>query len=236
MQDIRLYCGFVESFAGLATINVETGSRDAMPDRGGEVGMTRTERIPHLKLADAYALRAKLLDITAMRYPQGKTPLRATMPLSAKKPLKKTVASVGIFGVQIFLVLVLAVVLIPQPFSWIAIGLLALFLIVNAVSVPVHLWYERLYMAKYFYDENGEVLVIRKGVFGWSEIVVPYRNIQSIYVDQDWYDVYYDLWDVWITTVTSASGPMAHIDGLERADAERLARLLVERVESSRKR
>ncbi len=237
IQDIRLYCSFLESFVGLATIHVETGSRDfVVRSRSEALQALLTERIPYLKLADAYALRAKLLEITAMDYPKSKTPLREAMPLSKKKPLKKTVGSFGILSVQILLVLVLGSVLVPAPYSWVAIGFLVLSVLYTIVAVPVHLWYENLYMKKYFYDENREVLIIRKGVFGWSEIVVPYRNIQSIYVDQDWYDVYYDLWDVWITTVTDSSGPMAHIDGLAREDAERLARLLVERVESSRKK
>ena len=237
IQDIRIYCGFVESYFGLVTVCVETGSKDIASEKRAatNVGITMTERVPYLALSDAKALRAKLMGIARISYPGGSPPLRDSVPLSRKKPLKKTVAYVGIAGVQllaVFLALALATQGIASLAAWALFALIAL----RTAIFPIIYKYEELYMQKYFYDENEDTLVIRKGVFGWSEIVVPFRNIQSIYVDQDWYDVYFDLWDVWITTVTAASGPMAHIDGVSREDADRLARLLAGRVEKSRKR
>ncbi len=205
--------------------------------RGAAASMaTLTERIPYLKLQDAYALRARLLGICGITYPSSQQPLRQALPLSQKKPLKKTVAYAGIITIQALLIGLL-IALFGQSFlPYIGMGIALLALLNMALAAFVIYTYEQMYMQKYFYDENKETLVIRKGVFGWNEIVVPYRNIQSIYIDQDWYDVYFDTWDVWITTVTATSGPMAHIDGTSREDAERLARLLADRVEKSRKR
>jgi len=235
IQDIKIYCGFVESFFGLVTVCVETGSKDIDSENRAttNIGISMTERVPYLSLSDAKALRAKLMGITHMSYPDGE-PLRNRVPLSPKKPLKKTAEYVSIGGVQfliVFLVLALATSGLASLLAWGSFALIALRTIIS----PIIYKYEQLYMQKYFYDENEDTLVIRKGVFGWSEIVVPFKNIQSIYVDQDWYDVYFDLWDVWITTVTDASGPMAHIDGVSREDAEKLAQLLSKRVEKSRK-
>jgi membrane protein YdbS with pleckstrin-like domain len=240
IQDIKLHCGFLESFYGIANMEIETGSKDIVEGgkgRGSTMAMAMmAERIPYLKLQDAYALRSKLLEICGITYPSSQQPLRQALPLSQKKPLKKTVGYVGIFTFQVLLVGILLWLFGQSYLTYIGMGL-ALLALLNMTLVAFIMYaYEQLYMRKYFYDENKETLVIRKGVFGWNEIVVPYRNIQSIYVDQDWYDVFFDTWDIWITTVTATSGPMAHIDGTSREDAEKLARLLLERVEKSRKR
>jgi membrane protein YdbS with pleckstrin-like domain len=178
-------------------------------------------------------LRDRLLKIACISCPKNQTPLRATMPLSARKPLKKTVSRIGILSVQ--LLIICAVLGMLLPFDrlrtlLILIALPGLYILCSALTYP----YEKRYQEKYFYDADDESLIIHKGVFGWREIVVPFRNIQSVYVDQDIYDVYFNLWDVWITTATFTSGPMAHIDGLEISDAEKLARLIIDRVEKSR--
>ncbi|HQT45260.1 MAG TPA: PH domain-containing protein, partial [Candidatus Micrarchaeota archaeon] len=194
-----------------------------------------TERIPYLSYADSETLRSKLLGIIGLEYPVSQTSLRQEIPLSPSKPLKKTIAYIGIFSIQVFISLLIIGALAKGIAATAAFALCALLGLYFLSAIIVYL-YERVYMQKYFYDMNGDSLVIRKGVFGWSEIIVPFKNIQSIYVDQDWYDVGFDLWDVWITTVTQESGPMAHIDGVSRADAERLAKALAERVERTRKK
>ncbi|MFA5106209.1 MAG: PH domain-containing protein [Candidatus Micrarchaeia archaeon] len=242
VQDIRLASGFVESFARLATLNVETGSRDIalQGDSSGSAAAQKAfeqmaESIPFLSYADANAFRSKLLEIVGLSYPKNAVPLRLSIPLSSSKPLKKTVAYIGIFKAQLFIVLLLAALVSSPPASYLALAGCAILFLYFLSAIIVYL-YEQVYMKKYFYDENGESLVIRKGVFGWAEIIVPFKNIQTIYIDQDWYDSFFGLWDVWITTVTDESGPMAHIDGVSRQDAERLARLLAKRVEESRKK
>ena len=238
IQDIQLHCGFIESFFGLASVHVATGSKDYADSGSSRADVAQamlTERVPFLPIQDAHALRAKLMEIAGISYPQGKSTLREACPLSPKKPLKKTAAYVGIFSVQLFIVSLAIALASPMPISLLAWGVSGLFVLFFISSAIIYK-YEELYMQKYFYNENDDTLTIHKGVFGWNEIVVPFRNIQSIYVDQDWFDVYFDLWDVWITTVTATSGPMAHIDGVSREDAEKLARLLAERTEKSRKR
>jgi len=239
IQDIKIHCGFVESFFGIVGMEVETGSKDMVRSDGqsaANVGVSATERIPYLALSDAHALRAKLLSIAKISYPSGEKPLCRSLPLSPKKPLKKTIGFNGIFAVQFTIALIAMAISTQGPLASLFWGALALFVAVCAIAAVALFLYEKEYLKKYFYDENGETLVIRKGVFGWSEIVVPFRNIQTVYVDQDWYDVAFGLWDIWITTVTLESGQMAHIDGLPTEDADRLVRLLVGRVEKSRKR
>ena len=240
IQDIRLACGFIESFFSLANITVETGAKDIVEGRRSSRmainGVVATEGIPALNLADAYSLREKLLAITNISYAKNENPLCSERKLSAKKPLKKTAASVGILWVQVLFVLILAALVSKAPISAFAFAGAVILSIVLLVYIPVKYIYETMYMKKYHYDENAETLVIRKGVFGWTEIIVPFKNIQSVYVNQDWYDIVFNLWDVWITTVTSASRDIAHIDGLEKEDAEYVARLLADRVEKSRKK
>ncbi|MCX8195329.1 MAG: PH domain-containing protein [Candidatus Micrarchaeota archaeon] len=235
IQDIRIHCGFFESFVGLVNMDVETGSEDLVESEDKEGAAILTERIPYLHIDDANALRSKLLATIGVSYPKGDSVLRTACPLSPKKPLKKTVAWISILNIQLLLVFLLFSAITPPPLNIVAWALTALTLLRIAFS-PLIYWYEQLYMQKYFYDANEDTLVIRKGVFGWGEIIVPFRNIQSIYIDQDWYDVYFNTWDVWITTVTATSGSMAHIDGTGPNEAEKLTRLLVDRVEKSRKK
>ncbi len=238
IQDIQISTGFVESFLGLSTLYVETGSKDMIGSDSSKqqfaTSATLTERIPYLSYADSKAMRSKLLGIIGLEYPKNQTSLRQEIPLSPSKPLKKTVAYAGMFALQLFISLLIIGAFTKGIAATVAFAGCALLFLYFLSAIIVYL-YERVYMQKYFYDMNEDSLVIRKGVFGWSEIIVPFKNIQSIYVDQDWYDVGFDLWDVWITTVTQESGPMAHIDGVSREDAERLVKALAASVEKSRK-
>lgn len=51
-----------------------------------------------------------------------------------------------------------------------------------------------------------------------------------VYVDQDLFDVLFGLYDVHISTATVTSGAIAHIDGLEKKDAEEIRKLILSKV------
>ncbi|MFH0961424.1 MAG: PH domain-containing protein [archaeon] len=238
IQDVRINCGTLQSFFGICSVSFETGSKEVYTDKHGQHATSAQgmlESINSISLTDALKLRGEILKRMNVSYPAGKKPLREIAALSGKKPLKKTAAFLAFPAVVfkgIFLLSILSGILegnwapvAPASFA---------FLLFLGAALAVYL-YEKEYYRKYWYDENGQVLVVRKGVFGWSEIVVPYRNIQTVYADRDYFDVLFGLHDIWITTVTGVSSNLCHIDGVESGNAEGLARMLADRIEKSRK-
>jgi len=151
---------------------------------------------------------------------------RTKYPLSTKKVIKKTFA-------QMLVLLVLFVVIyaflsftiisaLPQQFNFywflLTVCLTALF---GLVFLVVYL-YQRWYYAIYYYEFANDFIVIRKGPITPREITVPYERIQDVYVDQDFLDRLFGLYDVHLSSATASSGAMAHIDGVEKAAADGL--------------
>lgn len=93
--------------------------------------------------------------------------------------------------------------------------------------------YEFLYWWTYYYDVDEFNVVIRKGVVTKKEVNLPFSRITDVYVDQDALDFMLFLYDVHISTPTQESGEFAHIDGLSKADAQKLKKLILERVNHS---
>lgn len=89
---------------------------------------------------------------------------------------------------------------------------------------------EYIYYKTYFYDADGQNVVIRKGIITQQEITLPFSKITDVYVDQDAGDVVLGLWDVHISTPTVSSGQLAHIDGVSRASATALREIILEGV------
>lgn len=247
IQDIKLSMGTMEHFIGqLIHIYAETGSRDITPTKSSRRGaarlaggLTLVERIPFLNKDDAAKVMDTLLTKMHLKYPQTQPALRGEFPLSAKKPLKKTIAFFyyPIHFILIAFLVSIALFLAPSPLNTlatIAFGLTIAGTIILAIGAAILYRYEKQYMRKYFYNADDDSLVIRKGVFGFEKIIIPFKNIQTVYIDQDMFDVYFDLYDVYVTTVTQQSGHMSHIDGLKRDDAQKVAKLIFERVEAAR--
>jgi putative membrane protein len=79
---------------------------------------------------------------------------------------------------------------------WVFISLV-LALLVGAVI------YQVFYYRFYFYDMIESEIIIKKGVIGRREMVIPFSRIQDIYVDQDVLDRIFGLYDVHIATAAT---------------------------------
>ncbi len=155
---------------------------------------------------------------------------RQQFPLSPKKPLKKTIASMVIwFIVLLVLYVFLGFNLVAANLSYIlpmTIGFLVVFFLVFIITYI----YQKLYYEVYFYDLTDRFIVIRKGVVTPREITVPYERVQDVYVDQDIFDRIFRLYDVHLSSATISSGIEAHIDGVERTAAQGLREMLLKTV------
>jgi membrane protein YdbS with pleckstrin-like domain len=163
---------------------------------------------------------------------------REQFPLSQKKPLKKTMP--GIISAVIQIVLFLSVGLIAASFfSW-PLGLVLLIIISYAILLFLSNFlmyqYQKWYFQVYFYDVTDNFIVIRKRVFTPREITIPYERIQDVYVDQDLLDRIFGLYDVHLSSATISSGMEAHIDGVEKAAAGGLRKIILEKVSEKIKR
>lgn len=226
IQDIEKHISFSNSFAKLANIELETGSKEYI-SKGETVtsGVTANEMITCLQDKDAESLKqiiAKAIGVSLEGL--GVNPLVAQIPLDKKKPIKKTLWWVIYLAGGL---LILTALTFLQLF-----GLLFLVAAItfSVITIAVKYIYEVEYYKKYHYDLNQDVLVIRKGVFGSRELTVPLNRIQDVFIDRDLLDLVFGLYDIYISTATSRSVLNAHIDGLDGKNTEKVALLLVNSI------
>ena len=163
-------------------------------------------------------------------------PLREVIPLQKRKIFKKCIW--GILAVFVgWGVLTAVFVFSIDSQRWIPESVLdsKRFLWLGWVTILVTLllwrtWYQILYFNSYYYDIDDENVSIRKGVVAKREINLPFSKITDVYVDQDFLDVLFGLYDVHISTPTTSSGQFAHIDGLNRKGAMELKKLILDRI------
>jgi membrane protein YdbS with pleckstrin-like domain len=160
-------------------------------------------------------------------------------PLEKRKVIKKTLVKGGgiIFIFLIFLILLVAIKLQAFPFlnffspvSDILIYVEVLLLLLILVS----LFSEILYFRNYFYDLKEDGLIVRKGVITKHEVTVPLDKIQDIYVDQDFLDRIFGLYDLHIATAGFGSSDI-HIDGINYMSSETLRELLLGKTGKAKK-
>ncbi len=157
---------------------------------------------------------------------------RELYPLEKTKPLKKSIGSLFVLAVVLIVIYFFVKGLAssgsdsgaPQFFKLLSPVLLIIIFIVVAVSVYV---YQVFYMKYYFYDLNGKTLVIAKGVFSKNEISLPVNRLQDVYINQDILDRIFGLYDVHVSSATSISGFLSHIDGVNKQNSEALKELLL---------
>jgi len=146
--------------------------------------------------------------------------------LSRWKILKKSLAA----NIVILVLLILLWVfypISPTTFSQAISPLLTIdativMLILSALVLAllgINILYQYLYFKTYYYNLKSDVIVIRKGVFRPNEIAIPYNRIQDVYVDRDWFDLVFGLYDVHVSSTTVTSGLEAHIDGVANSNA-----------------
>lgn len=166
---------------------------------------------------------------------------REQYPLSPKKPLKKTLASMILWSMVL---LVAYGSLIPflastsfvpflkesngqfsllTPIIWSILIVLILFFLIFLLTYIYQKWYFEVY----FYDLTENFIIIRKGVVTPREITIPYERVQDVYVDQDILDRMFGLYDVHLSSATITSGFEAHIDGVEKPAADGLRQQLL---------
>ncbi len=160
--------------------------------------------------------------------------LREQYPLESIKPLKKTIGFA-------FLIIIVATFIsifvymsslsesnVNKTFSP---GLILILVIFFAVLIIILKYvYEVIYMKNYFYDDTGDNLIIKKGVFSINEITLPYTRIQDVYVDQDILDRIFGLYDVHVSSATNISGVLSHIDGLNSANSNAVRDLILKKI------
>ncbi len=90
--------------------------------------------------------------------------------------------------------------------------------------------YEYLYYKFYFYEFTDEKATIRKGVISQATGLIRYERLQNIYVDQDFFDRIFGLFDVHYETAGEKSGFYSHVDGLNKENADKLIVFLEEKT------
>ncbi len=149
-------------------------------------------------------------------------------PLSARKLIKRCF---GEFSIYLIVVCILTFGwLIPRS-PVLFTDYIYLIFIFMSFLLAAYCAYQICYIKKYFYNITDKFLIIRKGVFAPKEITVPLNRIQDIYVDQDIMDRLLNIYDVHISTATKTSGLRAHIDGVDRKNAEALREYILSKIQ-----
>jgi membrane protein YdbS with pleckstrin-like domain len=158
-------------------------------------------------------------------------------PLSAKKPLVKTIKEVlKLEGLIIFLSIVGFIFLNVITDVRYVFGLLfVIFAIISSLVWFAMYEYQKHYYKTYFYNITDKFIIIRKGVLAPREITVPFDRIQDVYLDQDIIDRWFNVYDVHMSTATMESAVRAHIDGVEKHTAEQLRELILQKMHEARK-
>ena len=153
--------------------------------------------------------------------------LRETIPLQKRKIFKKSLSVFILVPVCASLVLLIPSVFGLCPKNPIVLILGALLSIACFFIIPL---YQYFYFKRYFYDIDENNIVIRKGVITQKEITLPFSRITDVYVDQDFFDVLFGIYDVHISTPTQESGLFAHIDGIDKKGSEQLKKMILDKI------
>jgi len=167
---------------------------------------------------------------------EGKT-LRELAPLKRRKILKKSLGNaISVFFAGGFTTLVgyallkYAIVQIPEDRQGFANLLIFLWFAFLAVLMFWRMIYQYLYYLAYLYDMDDKNVTVTKGVITKRTIILPFKRITDVYVDQDLWDVFLGLYDVHISTPTEESGEFAHIDGVDKNGADLIRQLVLDRI------
>lgn len=147
------------------------------------------------------------------------------LPLSPKKVIKKTIARGIGYSPLIISVIILGLSFKKAGIAFFSVytGLLLIFL---GIIFLTSLFYQYLYYKLYYYDFSEEKGEIRKGVISRATGYVRYERLQNVYVDQDFWDRIFGLYDVHYETAGETSGFYSHVDGLIKENADKLVAFL----------
>lgn len=150
----------------------------------------------------------------------------SAVPLEKRKVIKKTLQRAIGFIIIFFCFVVGLLSAAPASYSW----TLFVYIAIPLIAILAIYIFQCLYYRYYFYNLLEEDIVIKKGVVSRREITLLYSKIQSVYIDQDFFDRIFKLYDVHVETAGFGSGVSAHIDGVNHANSEKLRNLISEKV------
>ena len=157
-----------------------------------------------------------------------------TIPLEPRKIIKKSLMD---------RMIILYVLFIAVGISWLVQStggipglpiydiFLGIFIVIFLLFI-VGVIYQIFYFRYYFYDLTPEEIIIMKGVVARNKISIRYEKVQNIFIDQDFLDRIFRLYDVHVATADPQSAMVAHIDGVSRENAEKLKSILDEKIRS----
>lgn len=146
-------------------------------------------------------------------------------PLEQRKIIKRIIQH-GFFNLAVLgFMFILVLRMLPDEEKAYTLGPLILILIL----LPYNIVFSILYLRFYFYDLKEDRIIIRKGVISRREITLYYNKVQNVFVDQDWLDRLFGLYDVHIATADFQSS-MAHIDGVNKENSEIIKNIILEKI------
>lgn len=227
IQDIVLLRDVFGRIVNIASLHIETGAAEVYVK--GEQQMRLMNNIPALLREHALQLRDFFAKSMRFSLKEIMPTLVSKIPLEARKPLKKTVAL--FFGFLIIFVVICAISFFAAPQFLMQILLYGIAFLIFIATIKFV--YEIFYLKSYYYNLTEDCLLIRKGVFNITEVIIPFERIQNVFVDQDIFDRIFGLWDVHVSTVTVHSMMEGHIDGLNQQNAKLLAELLLGKIKKN---
>ncbi|MEM1782704.1 MAG: PH domain-containing protein [Nanopusillaceae archaeon] len=221
IQNVTILRGPLDRLLNMAGIIIETGEGLVLVRRGkGELPII-LNKISNLHYRDAIEIKEFLLRKAGIKNLDTKS-LKEEFPLEKRRILKESIKKTILgFIVLSFIAFYMEKILYAPLLIYIPIFFI-FFLFV--------LFYEFLYFKNYHYSDNEEILCLRKGVFTMTEVTIPYKKVQNIFVDQDLLDRIFKLYDVHLSTIGRMSQIELHIDGVSKETAEKLKSFLLKRI------
>jgi len=234
VQQLTISQGAIERYAGIAHFIIDTG---AMPTvAGSSKSPVVLNSIPLLLKDDAVKLRAFILKSAGYVFEEEQPALVGEGPLDSSSVIKRTAGSAFSFALLGAIALALIFFFAPKGTSSALYIALALGTVVIAVIVVLQHVYNNYYLKNYYYNMAKDLLVVRTGVLGRHETVLPIDKIQNVFIDQDLFDRIFGLWDIHTSTAGFRAGMHVHIDGLNSANAAVMRGILLKAVSSKGKK
>ena len=159
----------------------------------------------------------------------------AKYPLEKRKVIKRFIASeVGKLILWAIVSAILAFVMMLPQLAGMALMAFVAITVLLVIYTIVNWWYQNKYYERYYYDIRKNFLVIKKGVFMPRETTLPFDKMQDVYMDQDIWDRIFSLWDLHVSTATILSGFNAHIDGVNKENAEAMREMLMKQIKANK--
>lgn len=165
-------------------------------------------------------------------------PLRQTIPIRPRKILKYSILKVmkSLLQAGALLAVVLWVIkadlfFTASPALFHKVLLCGFFLLLGVAVLRMAR--EVLHFFFYFYDIEGNNIVIRKGIISKKEVILSFSRITDVYVDQDLGDFVFRLYDIHLSTPTSESMKFAHINGLNKRGAVKMRKMILRHMNAA---